>query len=488
VPFDAIDGAGFRILPLLYRRLRELGVEGKNMGRLKGISRYQWAQYELQIRAASEVVALLENAGIPTILLKGLALNGSVYERGERTTDDMDIFVARDRVQDAIQALTPHGWKSWYPHVEELLVASYSCPLWRPGRKPLDLHWNLFHGVPPDAEMEREIWDNARPFEIGGAQTRILRAEFQLLHTSEHGLIFDETPPFRWLVDAWQVISRQKSPINWSRLASGARRRGLSIQVTRTLEYLSDALGLPLPDDALQPFKGYRPTAEEKLEYTASVRNFSTRHGFLQTLPRYVFFYRRYRKADAYRGFLEYLRIRNHLSENLGSHVWEIASMKAASVSFSIRRGLRPGRFFARLRGAWRIRTIYGLSGRRLRGFYDLERFGKFVMRWTTPTAHIALRLPHRDVRISIVLAHVRDWFGDLDSSMTVQFNNRPISARALAFDEWTVSFTARRSSMMDADHQTITLVSTAWDRANNDPRALGVPVLAVEWQRTREV
>jgi hypothetical protein len=391
-------------------------------------------------------------------------------------------------VADAVNALESYGWKSWFPHVDDLLAASYSCPLWRPGRKPLDLHWNLFHGVPPDAVLEKEIWENSQPFELGGRQTRILRAEFQLLHTSEHGLIFDETPPFRWLVDAWRVIQERQSEIDWRKVAEGARSRGLSIQVSRTLEYLSSSLGLPVPDEALRPFKGFRPAFAEKVEYAASVRNFSGRHGFLQTLPRYVLFYRRYRKADAFHGFWEFLRIRNHLTEPPGAQLRNIVSMRAASANLAIRRRLRPKDFFTRLRAAWSICTIYRLSGGQLRGFYDLERFGPFVMRWTTPTAHISVRLPRRDVKVSIVLAHARDWYGDLDDALAVQFNNRPVPADDLAFDEWTVSFTARGAAMLDADNQTITLVAKAWDCTDNDPRALGVPVLALEWQRVAEV
>ncbi|MDP3660643.1 hypothetical protein, partial [Phenylobacterium sp.] len=68
---DHMDGGTYRLLPLVYERLRTAGSDDPLMGRLKGVYRRAWVETQSVFHAVAPVVARLEAAGVRTLLLKG---------------------------------------------------------------------------------------------------------------------------------------------------------------------------------------------------------------------------------------------------------------------------------------------------------------------------------------------------------------------------------------------------------------------------------
>src|SRR5438094_878124 len=71
---DTIDYASHAVLPLLYRRLKDAGIDDPLLGLFKGIHRYNWARNQALLEAFVPALRQLHDAGIPLALLKGAAL------------------------------------------------------------------------------------------------------------------------------------------------------------------------------------------------------------------------------------------------------------------------------------------------------------------------------------------------------------------------------------------------------------------------------
>src|ERR1044072_7842383 len=74
-----IDEGSFRLLPLVWARLRAEEFDHPLMPRLKGVYRSCWARTARNGMLASEVLDILSAASIPTLVLKGLPLSLAFY-------------------------------------------------------------------------------------------------------------------------------------------------------------------------------------------------------------------------------------------------------------------------------------------------------------------------------------------------------------------------------------------------------------------------
>ncbi|UCF66319.1 MAG: nucleotidyltransferase family protein [Acidobacteriota bacterium] len=101
----------------------------------------------IQRRALAAAAAVLSAAGIPVIALKGAALQLTVYEQpGLRPMSDVDLLVAPDRLDDAVEALERGGFiKPSDADVAFWKSAYYNLPLSAPGEPPavIEIHWSI---------------------------------------------------------------------------------------------------------------------------------------------------------------------------------------------------------------------------------------------------------------------------------------------------------------------------------------------------------
>jgi len=71
---DRLAPGAFRLMPLLYQRLRAAGWDEPWMGRLQGIHRHTWARNQMLLRDAADAARSLHQAGVPVMLIKGAAM------------------------------------------------------------------------------------------------------------------------------------------------------------------------------------------------------------------------------------------------------------------------------------------------------------------------------------------------------------------------------------------------------------------------------
>ena len=224
-----LDGATYRLLPLLYRNLSKQGVDDPVLDRLKGVYRHSWYANHLLFHEVGALLGSLEEADIDTMVLKGGAVSRLYYEApGTRPMGDIDVVVRGRQVRQAIELLERNGWKeNFQPRVplESVLRTRHSAEYLHPRGQELDLHWLPFK----QSTDEQPFWDKAAiPLELGGTQTRALCPEDQLLHLCVHGVEENMRSPY-WAADAVMLIRSQQRGLDWQRLVeAGTDQRTLA--------------------------------------------------------------------------------------------------------------------------------------------------------------------------------------------------------------------------------------------------------------------
>jgi hypothetical protein len=322
---DALDPGSYRLLPLLWRRLFELGHADLD-GRLKGVYRRTWYRNQLQLSGAARLIEGLVDRGIDTALLKGAALALFHYrDVGVRPMDDVDLLVPAERAAEAVSTLLDAGWR---PEPTPLkgtgprhAAARLPWLAWaHRGRSPerftptyfavrhahgfrgpnglnVDLHWHVLQEV-CDPDADRAFWDDAAGTELHGAGTRALRPADQLLHVLAHAGRWNPVPPVRWVADADAVLRSSGDELDWDRLLAQARRHRLTLPLSEMLDYLSDRFGLPVPESARSALRGETVTPAERQAYRVR----ATSPGLRAARDEYRYLRGRYRTLRAERG------------------------------------------------------------------------------------------------------------------------------------------------------------------------------------------
>ncbi|HEX8206069.1 MAG TPA: nucleotidyltransferase family protein, partial [Solirubrobacteraceae bacterium] len=208
-----LDVGSFRLLPLVYRNLSAQGGDHVWLGRLKGVYRRSWVLNQELFARSAPVVARLDAAGIPTLLLKGAGLALAHYrDAGARPMDDLDVAVPLADAPAAIGQLRAAGLEPRRPLTGDLVGLSHAETFADAGERAIDLHWDLLRW----AGRDEAIWDDAVPVDLRGVATRAPSATDQVLLVAAHAAYWNAwIHPVRWVADLHVLL---RSPIDWPRL------------------------------------------------------------------------------------------------------------------------------------------------------------------------------------------------------------------------------------------------------------------------------
>jgi len=205
------------VLPLVYRNLRLLGFAGvpeTARSKFAAAFRSNALRNVLAARELSRLLALLADAGIPVIPLKGLALAQRLYgDIALRSSGDIDLLVPPRHAVAAARVLTANGYEGSFPldfFARHLVPAGIEYCLFKQGAPGcmVELHWRLLRGGASDRSATDDLWREARPCTILGAPAYSLTPDWELLslslHAANHGW-----QGLKWLVDIDQICSAQ---------------------------------------------------------------------------------------------------------------------------------------------------------------------------------------------------------------------------------------------------------------------------------------
>lgn len=273
VNIDALDYASYRMIPLLYGNLSRLGVRHSEMNRLKGISRYHWMKNQVVMREVPALLFAMHQAGIPTMLLKGLALIERYYfDASLRPMNDIDLLVPYDDAVRAADVMIAAGWTPMYPADLDALRRSSGARI-RNGmcfvnekKIECDLHWSVLHDS-TWRDADETFWKNAEPVIYAGEATHFLCPTDQLLHTCLHGGRFNEFHPMRWIGDAVYILRKDARGIDWDMLIDSGRYHHMLLVLRSALHLLACDYNVPVPVSALEKMDRMKPSRMESIRY-----------------------------------------------------------------------------------------------------------------------------------------------------------------------------------------------------------------------------
>lgn len=241
-------------------------------------------------RGEQALDALLRHSVRP-VALKGLDLIHRVYVFDERSLDDIDLLVPRERLRDALAALESAGWRvPPEPNRTHYIRSSHHLPLEAPG--PLgvgfELHWDLAQqgrfSVDPAGILARAV-----ELDVGGRA--ILRCDDHdlIAHLLLHHLSHYFDTRLKWLLDMQRVTAL--AGFDWNVVVGRIGRWGARVPCAAALEHLDKldpklipahvrrALRLPLsrrpllaPLRSTHPLELFRGTRRRRVQlYLAAV-------------------------------------------------------------------------------------------------------------------------------------------------------------------------------------------------------------------------
>jgi hypothetical protein len=357
IDLQALDPTSLRLLPLLYRNLQRHDVQDPVMGKLKDVYRDAWWRNQLRMGTAAEAVRTLQDGGVDTLVLKGVALAALHYrDYGARPMADVDVLVPWSQAAAAIGILSRSGWTPAFTEpVARHIRYRHAVAFRGPQGGNLDLHWNmLFECCGPG--QDEACWRAAVPVAVCGVPTKALCPADQLLHVSVHGATWGSSPPIHWIADALIILQSAGDMLDWNRLVDEAERRHLVVTIKRALAYLAERFNAAVPVAALDRL-AVRRRWFETLEQRAKSQPRTSK--LLGDLPVVLFHFRRLTHGASagrrWHALADYLAYRWHIdsTSHVPRRILEKATRRMVFVTL--------GRFAAAMR-SWRGAAGYRAS------------------------------------------------------------------------------------------------------------------------------
>ncbi len=279
VDIDTLELGSFCLLPLVYRRLSDLGVSDPLLPRLAGTYRSTWYKNQLQLERLSSVVEVLRARSIEPIVFGGASLAVLSYAQlGFRPIPQVDVLVRPSEASSARDAALDCGWQ---PAGEGAAYRRFGSE----DGMVLVLH----AGVPPylagasdpggalDAFLPR-----ARVHRLGDIAVTTLDPADELLFVC--GLGARATlPSVQWLLDAYHLLVA-RDRLDSRRLLEQAKAFRLVRPLRETLTYLDDVSEVLRIDDLLGALDAEPVSIRDLLAYRLAGTAAGRLGGMPQTL------------------------------------------------------------------------------------------------------------------------------------------------------------------------------------------------------------
>jgi len=208
---------------------------------------------------ASDVLAWLTEAGIPAIVLKGVALSELVYrDRSVRPMEDLDLLVPGEEADRAVGLLARAGYRRLgRPELRRGFDREFRAEvtLESPGpvRAFVEVHWQLIGPVFACRHVDyAAVWRQAVSTRIAGQPTRVLGAEDWVLHQAAHAVLKHRRVTLLDLVDIDRLVAHLGTVLDWERLFETARAYRWTPAIAEVLGEAARALGTPVPTSLLE--------------------------------------------------------------------------------------------------------------------------------------------------------------------------------------------------------------------------------------------
>lgn len=225
-------------------------VPGAVAARLAARFNLALARHVVMSRDLAILLRALDDAAIPTIVLKGAYLGETVYPHPAlRPMSDIDVLVrhgARFRVDEVLRGL---GYRrgtdahSWAFDLAYDSATFYDGP----SGARVDVHWRLLNDPRyawDHAEAEA-VWDRAVPVTLAGEPALALCPEDLFLSLAVHLAIHHGLSGLLWYWDLHLVLDRWSATLDWDELVTRAERWRVRRALSFVLRRLADFFAVP---------------------------------------------------------------------------------------------------------------------------------------------------------------------------------------------------------------------------------------------------
>ena len=202
-----------RLLPAVWKNLQNLSEDIPAADKLLNVYRHTRLTNLGRQKSCEQIILALQNAGVPVIVLKGVALNIDVYQDlGARPAHDFDLLIPFSQAHKAFDVAGRQGW-SRTENYQPSLKLEHGETLTK-GHSEFDLHWFALRES-RDVIFDDPLWEAAVPFKVGDVETLMLCPEHQLLHLLVNGTRELEHC-YRFLIDLTMFLRKYESRLNFS--------------------------------------------------------------------------------------------------------------------------------------------------------------------------------------------------------------------------------------------------------------------------------
>lgn len=179
------NGAGEALEPAVWRKIEEAS------------RRTQFRVMALEAELSENLLPRFSRSGIEVLLLKGLALNQTVYaNKPTRSFVDLDLLIRPEVLGRARSLLEDLGYQEkrpsdlpsrWHEQALQPLRPPNALTFFHPEKRiPVDLHLDPFEGGAPLRWEPAWLWEGARRVPIGDSYAWIPRPDRLFLHLLFH--------------------------------------------------------------------------------------------------------------------------------------------------------------------------------------------------------------------------------------------------------------------------------------------------------------
>ena len=247
--------AGSRLHPWLAYRLELLGMlDGlpiTTREHLRSAARASAVTELRRRRLFTDCVDALNEAEVPVVVLKGMALSCTVYPvPATRTMSDIDLWVEPDRFLDARRVLSPLGWRTPERHAVHALGPSDTRMLELPGSAVLlEVHVEPL-SISRDRSGYALVWRRCETRTIAGRSVRMLCLADQLAHLALHtGRKHGFSDGLRGLLDLTLTARQVSDAAAWQAIGMQHQAERVALWGSLSLALARDLLHAPVPEE-----------------------------------------------------------------------------------------------------------------------------------------------------------------------------------------------------------------------------------------------
>lgn len=272
---ETLDPESSRLLPLAYRNLGDSLRGDPWLPRMRGTARHTLCRNLSLFTVMAKVLRALQQADIPTMLLKGAALV-IVHHRDAalRPMADLDVLVPTVEAERAVAILQQSGFR---PILYEgrsrvtpnFIRLTHAVGMAGPHGREFDLHWHMLaDDCVPTADDD--FWTASVPTVFQGIQTRAPAPTDLLFHCLIHASSARRETNIRWIADAATLL--KGGCIDWDRLVVQARKHHLTLFLRDMLQVLRESGTVEVPVSTLAALQAAQVSWMDRLRHGHQMR------------------------------------------------------------------------------------------------------------------------------------------------------------------------------------------------------------------------